>query len=339
MKKSTDSGIKTIRFFLLLACFCVLAACENTLLTELLEPLFPEECAYCAAEVFITPTCTEPGYAKRYCTKHNLHTGTNKYIQPKHEFDWSNAIVTATVTTDGEETAECRNCDEKGTRKAYATGTPGLIFEPLPGGKACSVYRGEATAANIIIPVWGKLEDGNYLPVTEIGDNGFVIFTDLTDIKISGNITRIGMFAFSGCDNLLNVDIYDGVRDIDSYAFSGCNKLTNVIIPNSVSKIGDNAFYNCNSLTNVTISNRVTSIEYATFQRCSSLTSIIIPGNLKSIGMIAFEGCGNLTSVTLGTISSENINILNEIHYNLGKAYIGAGTYKKELTSSEWTKE
>jgi hypothetical protein len=121
-------------------------------------------------------------------------------------------------------------------------------------------------------------------------------------------------------DKFVYLDLSESTfTDIDDYAFKDLSTLTGITLPDSVTTIGDGAFY-----------------------QCSSLTSITIPSSVISIGNSAFEECGNLTSVTFkGTISGDFAN--NAFDGDLYAKYIatggGAGTYTREKTNNNWTKQ
>lgn len=68
---------------------------------------------------------------------------------------------------------------------------------------------------------------------------------------------------------------------IGEYAFSGCDGITSVMIGNSVTSIGYQAFYGCDSLTSVVIGDSVTSIRYQAFYGCDSLTTIYYSGTAE----------------------------------------------------------
>ena len=173
--------------------------------------------------------------------------------------------------------------------------------------------------------------------VTSIGENAFLDCSSLTSITVDGNnntyqsidgnlytkdgktlvryapgktatsfvipagVTRIGKYAFCGCDLLTSVTFAEGSQctSIGNYAFENCTSLTSVTIGDSVTSIGAYAFYRCSSLTSVTIGDSVTIIGYDAFAYCSSLTSVTIPTSVTSIGSNAFRDCSSLKSVTI----------------------------------------
>ena len=113
-------------------------------------------------------------------------------------------------------------------------------------------------------------------------------------ITFSGDVTKIGDYAFSSCCNLTNVTIPDSVTIIGETAFYYCDRLTSVTIPESVTTIGQYAFYNCTSLTSVTIPDSVTTIGDYAFRSCTRLTSVTIGNSVTTIGEEAFAGCKSL---------------------------------------------
>ncbi len=113
-------------------------------------------------------------------------------------------------------------------------------------------------------------------------------------------VTRIGSYAFTGCNiNLTSVTIPNSVTSIGDAAFSGTG-LTSVSIPNSVEYIGFGAFFDCTSLASITMGNSVRNLGGAVFSGCTSLTSIAIPSSVDSVTYDTFSGCTNLASVTIG---------------------------------------
>lgn len=94
-----------------------------------------------------------------------------------------------------------------------------------------------------------------------------------TDITIPQKVTRIGNYAFEGCD-LTSINIPEGVTSIGDNAFQYCTSLTSITIPESLTYIGNEAFLRCSKLTSITITQGVTRIGDGAFYDCSGLSSI-----------------------------------------------------------------
>ena len=113
-------------------------------------------------------------------------------------------------------------------------------------------------------------------------------------------VTRIGGWAYSGCDKMTSVTIPATVTHIGEAAFNECDALTSVVIPDSVTVIDGSAFYSCNALESVAIGASVTRIGSAAFYDCTALKSVVIPDGVTDIGGSAFSGCSALESVAIG---------------------------------------
>ena len=182
--------------------------------------------------------------------------------------------------------------------------------------------------------------------IIETADN--TLIAGCKNTKIPNSVTKIGNYAFEGCDGLASIVIPNSVTSIGNYAFYNCDGLTSINIPNSVTAIGDNVFENCDELAcivvesgnprydsrnncnaiietadntlivgckNTMIPNSVTSIGGWAFSYCRGLTSINIPNSVTVIGNGAFEGCMGLTSID---ISNSVTSIGNDAFYKCG---------------------
>lgn len=117
-----------------------------------------------------------------------------------------------------------------------------------------------------------------------------------TGIRIGGNVTSIGNYAFNYCYPLTTVTIPKGLISIGKYAFSECYSLITIIIPDSVTSVGEYAFNANSSLRNIAIPENITSINTAMLNNCISLTFVAIPSRATSIGDQGFFNCRSLTS-------------------------------------------
>ena len=169
-----------------------------------------------------------------------------------------------------------------------------------------SVKCSDPDDSELTIPAIVTHEETNY-SVTEIADYGFDGMMDFYgSLTIPNTITKIGNYAFSGCDGFDGITIPEGVITIGDNAFSNCTSFTGALtIPNSVTSIGDYAFFNCINFTGaLTIPNSVTSIGDYAFYNCINFKgALTIPNSVISIGANAFESCTKITEVTI----SENV--------------------------------
>ncbi len=148
--------------------------------------------------------------------------------------------------------------------------------------------------------------------VTRIGDYAFYGCNLITSIDIPESVTSIGDYAFTACESLSKIEIPKGVTIIDGYAFSLCSNLTNVELSASVTSIADTSFHGCDALLAINVaesSSSYTDIDGILFTKDKKTlvkypvgqtqTSYKIPEGVTSIGYEAFASCTNLTSIEL----------------------------------------
>lgn len=147
--------------------------------------------------------------------------------------------------------------------------------------------RGELTE----ILIKAGIDPADYLKVLPFR---YLADTEIESYSIPGNITSIGIAAFSDCVKLKDLIIGNGVERIESIAFQGCSSLIRVDLPDSVTQIDDNVFESCHGLMEVTLGNNLKSIQNEAFRWCESLESIKIPASVTFLGINLFRGCSNL---------------------------------------------
>ena len=157
--------------------------------------------------------------------------------------------------------------------------------------------------------------------------------TLLTDLVIPEGVTKIGNYAFFGCESITSVTIPDSVTSIDDRAFMSCYNIksislgegvesigfaafygaaiTELIVPDSVSSIGVDAFHWCQSLATLELGDGITSIgEQAFFD--TAITELAIPESVSYLGDRAFSYCKELKSVELAAnLTSVGENVFN----------------------------
>lgn len=148
-----------------------------------------------------------------------------------------------------------------------------------------------------------------------LAKDGYVISSPITQWRVGGVLSKkyiTGEITTSRYDELIDrtiTSINSNASKVGEFAFRGCNDLTSATFPEAT-EIGDWAFYGCESLENATFS-KATSIgaeAFASsgleeidaplvetisnsFTNCHSLAEVNLP-KLKTIGLNAFSACG-----------------------------------------------
>ena len=192
---------------------------------------------------------------------------------------------------------------EPGAVTTYTEGGYTWYYRPIgeaDGVKTAEIYNGGATAIDPlpIEPVTVPSTLGG-LTVTRIGGWAFAGCDKMTGVTIPATVTHIGAGAFNECDALTSVVIPDGVTEIDGSAFYSCNALASVVIGAGVTRIGSAAFYDCTALKSVVIPDGVTDVGNSAFSSCSALESVAIGAGVTRIGDAVFYECDALKSVVI----------------------------------------
>lgn len=138
----------------------------------------------------------------------------------------------------------------------------------------------------------------------------------LTSVTISGNVKKIGEYAFNDCTGLKKIKLPEGLISIEDNAFQGCTGLSSIDLPQSLVYIGYYAFSSCTSLTSIVIPDNVTTIAPEAFGDCTGLTSVTIGKSVTSIltgdyAGSAFEGCSGIFSVIWNARNCQNYRSSN----------------------------
>ena len=147
-----------------------------------------------------------------------------------------------------------------------------------------SVEGGNTVTAAVIIP---EMIDGHQ--VTEIGDNAFSSWPELTYVSLPDSIVRIGNRAFGG--RMVNIRMPAGLKEIGEFAFFGL-PLDKLELPDGLESIGKNAFSDC-----------------------VYLRSVVIPESVRFIGEDAFKGSQNLKAFVVKGSRGEQYCLENGIPY------------------------
>lgn len=147
--------------------------------------------------------------------------------------------------------------------------------------------------------------------VTKIGDYAFASCHKLTALIIPGSVTRIGNNAVECCNGIESVSIDGFIEDTGLCTFTSCPNLKSVHIKSlsdwSRISFGNEAsnplcnnadlYLNGEKVTKLVIPDDVTRIGGFSFYNCRSIESVVISNSVKEICGYAFCNCRTLTSV------------------------------------------
>ncbi len=157
----------------------------------------------------------------------------------------------------------------------------------------------EVTTSSANDSIFGAGIEKLYLPKTlKVITESFIPANNLTCLNISGDVTNIGINAFSQSKSLKALTISGNVQKIQDNAFTNCTSLKYVQLPSSLSQISDKVFEGCNKLTNINLGDltNLTSIGSFAFNS-TALREVKIPANVTTLGESCFHNCQNLTDV------------------------------------------
>lgn len=110
---------------------------------------------------------------------------------------------------------------------------------------------------------------------------------DMSELVLPDSVVSVGFSAFASCNFLTNVTLSGNMTRIEDDMFLGCSGLTSITIPEGVQSIGYSAFYDCRALTSVTIAGSVKEIDVGAFAGCSQLKQIHYAGTMAQWNAVA----------------------------------------------------
>ena len=110
---------------------------------------------------------------------------------------------------------------------------------------------------------------------TQVCDEIFSVYPNLTTVSIPGTVSRIGTYAFGNCPVLNDLMLEDG---------------------NAALTIGEEAFYYCEALTFVYFPARIASIGRHAFA-FSGLQTVVFNGTPQTVASDIFDGCDSLEEI------------------------------------------
>ena len=137
---------------------------------------------------------------------------------------------------------------------------------------------------------------GYFFGAEKFAESAEKVPSSLKTVTVTGDRV-IGNYAFYQCENITKVRISGEVTEIGMRAFWKCSGLTEVVLPESLTVIGIDAFRECTALTEITISDAVTDLGGLVFYGCTNLQKITIGKNVEKLDNDVLGNCPALTEI------------------------------------------
>lgn len=82
---------------------------------------------------------------------------------------------------------------------------------------------------------------GKYYPVVAVNSKAFQDYTKIRTVSFGSNLTKIGSYAFAGCQFLSEIIVPEGVESIENYAFQNCS-MRYADLPSTLRTLGSGVF-------------------------------------------------------------------------------------------------
>ena len=175
---------------------------------------------------------------------------------------------------------------------------------------------------------------------------------EILNLIVQPGVSRIGDFAFSGCNHLSSVSFPDSLQSFGAYAFSQTG-LKTIAIPKGVTQISIGLFTECHGLQEVTLHNKINYIGISAFSGCSNLKNIELPKIVDTVCDGAFKDCASLEHISLPSLTGipdycfEGCSSLSDITLCPDLKTIGTFSFRgctslKKITlpaSTEWIRD
>lgn len=136
--------------------------------------------------------------------------------------------------------------------------------------------------------------------------------TEITELVLPEDVTKIGYNTFAGCTYLTSVVIPANIEELSSLAFDGCTNISKVVIKSSIILAGKDNISSYSPLSTIfgeqvseyIISEGLTTIGKQIFSNSLNINAITIPSSITSIDLDAFKGCENLSKVVTNDLAA-----------------------------------
>lgn len=239
-------------------------------------------------EILVAPTCTTTGTVRHTVT---IEVGGKEFSASKNGVAPKNGHLFSG--------SACYHCEVP----IYTEGLDYTLTEDESG----YILTGIGSFKGDVLSIPDTYEG---LPVVEIASNAFYENTTLKAIYISENITKIGSYAFYGCNKVEKVIFTptDGTLDIGDYSFSRCASLEMLDIPGHVTRVKTGAFSMCTSLVSARIAAK--TIYTSVFSGCKSLGNVELLDGVVSVDNFLSDVVPVFSLTIPSTVTAFNNDIL-----------------------------
>ena len=133
--------------------------------------------------------------------------------------------------------------------------------------------------------------------VKKIGFSAFHSCKQLENAEIGTAIEEVDTDAFYGCESLKEIRLEGDIKRVGDTVFGNCYALEYASI--TAEEIGSGVFFQCSNLKEVSIGWGMQSIGMAIFNGCTKLQEVWICGPIETIDYFFFANCNNLSILHL----------------------------------------
>lgn len=157
----------------------------------------------------------------------------------------------------------------------------GVLAENLEIGEGVDIPPFAFAASTIKSLVFAEGKS----PVT-VGESAFAFSTQLSEIEINGNVTKIGVNAFQNI-GIESIKLPESVKTVGTSCFQQDANLKYAVLSPSIEHINDGMFHNCPKLESVVIPEGAKSMgdRIITYEWDKSVKLISLPSTLQSMYM------------------------------------------------------
>lgn len=190
-----------------------------------------------------------------------------------------------------------------------------------------------------------EIEIPESTPFSEIRDYAF--WTEISgeplflknNLSIPSNITRIGSYAFHGCNGLTgNLYVPSTCAELGQRVFNYCENIAHAYIEGGITQQSFYLFDHCSSLQSIELNNNVTTIPTYFCSYCTSLVSFTIPSSVTAINAYFIRNSTALKTLIFLPSDPPTLNANAFSYSSLPNVYFPYLSYSNYISATNYTK-